>query len=329
MKYFILFLFQIAFFILKAQSDDLDFPIKADKTVRSYTIYWSRAPEFQLDFFKNGKVVLKKAVLENGLEKEVTNYSEGKIASVRQNFYQDTLLVKSTIRYTNSRPKETTYYTYDSVTKDAILVKSYENGRLTYFQSTRQNGDTTETIRVFSSKIFKAKERELVYYTNNDLAENTVLFLDHWENPSYTTKKYDRDKKLVEEVYRHEEDTSITHYKYDTLGRLIQKVYKDHNIIDYKYLDQESIAIEYNAGLDQDTLIRGKDIKRFDEKGDLLYHEVLKYNKDELAALKIPIPTASQTRKYYYDKGRLRRVEEYLSNELFNSYEIQYEIREE
>ena len=283
MKYLVILVFQLSFFAANSQDEEWEFAIKPPNSITSYSIYWYPSAKYWLERLKSEKVIVKKVLLDEGREKEIIEYFEGKVVSSQQNFYKDTFLSKSSIKYTGTKGKKTFYYSYDAVSGELVSEKGYEKGKLIYYKRKMHFGDTTEIETVNDSKLFKAKEREVIYYSEGGLTEHRTLYLDNWRSPQYTISKFTTTKQLLERTTQHENDRDTEFYKYDSLGRLIQleRTGASNDIVKHFYSNGETQVEQYSIFSPGDTVLRGTSIERFDKYGKLIYQEVKEYSKNE------------------------------------------------
>lgn len=325
MKLLLLFFTLLLSLYLNAQSDDLGFEVVPPKDVQAYSIYWYPTSHQVKDQRLPFKVLEKKVELVQGREKKITKWVEGKVFSVQTNYYQDTLLVKSITKY--PKATEVYYYYYDSLSKDPIGVKGYENKTLVYQQSAIRRKDTLEVRTVYSSDLIKAKECELIYYSFDSLTKTTIGCLAHQPDMNYQIERYNAPNVLRERIDSSAKTYRVTKNFYDSFGRLKEvKWYEDTaltNLFEYSYRSLETVLLHYNIYSNKDTVLSGQNVKRFDERGNLVNEESLEYDKEEFSHEK-SIPRSSRKQKQFYTNGRLVRVEFYDNSEKNKTFEIVY-----
>jgi hypothetical protein len=162
-------------------SDGSEFDIDPPINISAYEIYYqpttAKKPELYL-----------KVRTDNGLRRQIIEMENGKVKSVQNNFYKDTLLEKSIVKHTNPKSTEVFYYKYDSITHHQIYAKGYKDGKLIYSYDLTRNKDTIKLREIFNDWWNKSNNKTLTTLSSDGLTETAITYTDNGVSPQYTIK---------------------------------------------------------------------------------------------------------------------------------------------
>lgn len=281
-------------------SDQSEFDIDPPKDISAYEIYFK-------PINANRPNLILRVEVENGLKKKTTEMKDGRVKSIQYNFYKDTLLQKSVIKHNNPKSTETWYYKYDPLTHEQIYAKAYNNNKLIYSYTKNQNNNIIEIKEMFDDWWHKSNDTTSIILTNDESTETSIFHTNNGVSPRYTIKNYTSNHNLKNQIDSSTEQRELIEYDslgrvekrinsskygtfpytffytYDSIGRVKKEtIISDgisQRIIEHRYSNVEHLAICYLIINDKhDTTICWKTIIKFDNKGNEISKEEIKYN---------------------------------------------------
>jgi len=269
--------------------------------------------------------LIRKVEFENGLEKNVTNSYDSEITSTEKSFYKKSLLVKWIRKYAGEKAAEIYYYKYDSLTHELLSAKGYQKGKL-IFSEVRMHIKDTLLIKTASDWNFMlTNDKELIYYSSDSLTQINISFVNNQKDGSCTIKKFSPSHLLIGEIDSSKSELNFKTFIYDSLSRLCKIIESDSvqkGLTEYKFNGKEKQIFSYWVSKKNTTKwLYKQELTRFDDKGLLLYGEIVDYEKSEVDDSHL----VGKVVKKFYENNNLIKVEIYMAGQKWHVYEIKYE----
>jgi len=309
-----------------------EFTIEVPQNIKSYSIFCHSTSLGWKEVYKGERILLKTALVTNGQETRITEFSANKVVRIQYNYFQKGLLQKAVVEYTNPKSNETFHYKYDTVSKDPIDVKGYKDGKLIYTESRSLCIDTLEIKKHYINvNGITGKERIVAYHSKDKLTSTEVEYRNNFPDTNYSIKKFNQIKQIIEDVDSSSEHYVKTIYLYDIASRLISETSFSDNIysansyiydsngrlkeeivsrndtetyhINYDSLPRETITTKYQSSANQQNDTISVIIKRYDLQGNLIFKESVGYESFSFGTAKRPVSTS--VCYWIYKNGRV------------------------